>query len=329
MKPLVSVVIPNYNAGKYIESCIFSVVNQSYRNVEIIVVDDGSTDASWDIITQLASDYTNIRAHRQGNLNAAIARNRGMEMANGKYLLFLDSDDMVTTESITELVRCAEGEEADLVIGNYALIDEKDQELRKCRFISTGAINENPMSLVGMVPNPSNKLYRKQVIEENHIIWGNVRIGQDLNFFLKYLMCCRRVSVTEEYIYKWRILQGSISNTFDFRIFDIVESFRDTKRYYDLHDAHKLYEEYIAAVEYRHFYLQMEKQKSFKKHNERKVVVDYFKVLLERIDLSSSINIDQFASDIKKCKLKIALEPVYISNLYVLVDRKYAKKNKA
>lgn len=328
MKPLVSVIIPNYNAEKYIEKCITSVVNQSYRNVEIIVVDDGSTDASWGIITRLASEYTNIKAQRQGNLNAAIARNRGMEMSNGKYLFFLDSDDMVTMESITELVRCAEEEEADLVIGNYTLIDEEDRELRKCRFISTSTIYENPMYLVGMVPNPSNKLFRKQIIEENQVIWGNVRIGQDLNFFLKYLMCCKRVSVTEKYIYGWRILQGSISNTFNFRIFDIVESFRDTKRFYVLHGAHKCYAEYIAAVEYRHFYLQMEKQKNFKDHRARKVVVDYFKVLLEQIDLSSSINMDQFASDIKKCKLKIAFEPIYISNLYALVDRKFARKHK-
>lgn len=328
MKPLVSVVIPNYNAEKYIERCIVSVENQSYRDLDIIIVDDGSTDASWDIITRLASDYSNIRAYRQENLNAAIARNRGMEMAKGEYLFFLDSDDMVTMESITKLVSCAEEEEADLVIGNYTLIDEKDRELSKCRFISNDAINDNPMSLVGMVPNPSNKLYRKKIVEENHIIWGNVRIGQDLNFFLKYLMCCRRVSVTEEYIYAWRILHGSISNTFDFRIFDIGESFRDTKQFYVLHDAHKLYKEYIASVEYRHLYLQMEKQKNFKMRRERKVIVDYFKVLLGRIDLSNSMNIDQFASDIKKCKLKIALEPVYISNLYVLVDSKFARKHK-
>ena len=179
-----------------------------------------------------------------------------------------------------------------------------------------------------MPPLLGAKLLKKEILLDYGIEFPPFRIGQDLNFFLKYLMCCKRVFVTEKYIYGWRILQGSISNTFNFRIFDIVESFRDTKRFYVLHGAHKCYAEYIAAVEYRHFYLQMEKQKNLMDHRARKVVVEYFKVLLNQIDLSSSINMDQFASDIKKCKLKIALEPIYISNLYALVDRKFARKHK-
>ena len=82
MKSKVSVVIPNYNASEFIEQCIKSVEIQSYKNIEIVIVDDGSTDNSWDIIKSMAQKNSNITCVRQNNLNASIARNKGIELAS-------------------------------------------------------------------------------------------------------------------------------------------------------------------------------------------------------------------------------------------------------
>jgi|GEM_PF-6620275 len=326
MEPVVSVIIPNYNAEPYVLDCIKSVINQTYNNLEIIVVDDGSTDLSLSKVKVLATKYDNIIVYQQENLNASIARNRGVELSNGKYILFLDSDDILYREGISCLVKTAEEGSADLVIGNYNNIGKDGNIVRKCDVVKESIVSTKSMDFVGMVPNPSNKLYSKKIIDENRIIWGNVRIGQDLNFFLKYLSCCKVVLTTTEYIYGWRIVDGSISNSFNFRIFDITESFKNTRNFYLQIGKKNIYEEYVSAVEYRHYYLQMEKQKYFKNRKERKLVADYFCLMLAQIDLSHCKIIEWYKSDLRKCKYKIMLKSLYISKLYTWLDAKFARK---
>lgn len=328
MKPLVSVIIPNYNAERYIKRCIESVVNQTYSRMEIIIIDDGSTDSSLNIINGIISNFDNVNVYCQENMNSAIARNRGIEIANGEYMLFLDSDDILYENTISKMVHCAENEKSDLVIGNYKEIDQDDNILQECNVIAKYKKLINPMEFVGMVPNPTNKLYSKRIIDLNNIVWGNVRIGQDLNFFLKYLMCCKTISIVSEYIYGWRVLQGSISNSYNFRIFDIVESFKDTKRFYVKYGNRELYDEYVSAIEYRHYYLQMEKQKNFRSNRARRIVIDYFSFMLQQINLMKSKNLSKYSTDIKKCRLKLLLKMLYASNFYKRIDSKFARKCK-
>lgn len=328
MEPLVSVIIPNYNSEHYLKKCIESVEKQTYGNIEVIVVDDGSTDVSVAEMEQMCAAYNNISVFRQSNLNAAMARNRGLEVAKGKYLLFLDSDDILYEDGVFRLVTAAERCQADLVIGNYHEIDTSDRLISECRVVNLPADRLDPMTIVGTVPNPSNKLYVKAVVDANDLVWGNVRIGQDLNFFLKYLSCCKNVSTIASYIYGWRKVQGSISNSYNFKIFDIAESFKDTKHFYCLHGKEELYTKYVSAIEYRHYYLQMEKQKYYPDKRMKKAIVAYFSVILRDVDLTGSENIDTYQSDIIKCRLKLLLKHFYISKLYAILDDKFARKNK-
>lgn len=328
IEPLVSVIIPNYNAEEYISACIESVERQTYENIEIIIIDDGSTDSSVQIVSELLDNYNNLILHTQENQNASIARNEGMKLAKGTYFLFLDSDDILYEDAIANLVASAEKNKADLVIGNYKTIDRNTNVIRKCNVVKKDETLDEPMKYVGTVPNPSNKLYVRDIIESNRLIWGNVRIGQDLNFYLKYLSCCKKINTVSSYIYGWRILQGSISNSFNFKIFDITESFKDVKRFYSIHGKEELYQKYISAVEYRHYYLQMEKQKNFKDKKAKKIVVDYFHLMLSQIDLRNSINSCDYIGDFKKCKYKLMLKQFYVSRLYKWIDNKFARKSK-
>ena len=327
MLPLVSVIIPNYNAEKYIEKCIKSVENQTYQNIEIIFIDDGSTDSSFEVIEMMMNDYNNIHVYRQVNLNASIARNRGIEIAKGRYIIFLDADDILYENAVYEMVKTAESVNADLVIGNYTEIDTEDRVTNKWKIENIPGYYDDPWSLVGLVPNPSNKLYVKEIIDNNNLVWGNVRIGQDLNFFLKYLACCKNIYLIDSYIYGWRKVPGSISNSFNFRIFDIIESFRDIKNYYYNNGKDELYEKYISVIEYRHYYLQMEKQKYFSDKRSRKIIVAYFELMLQNIDFSRGVNFSSYKSDIIKCKIKLMLKRIYISKLYKFIDNKFARKN--
>ena len=326
MEPLVSVIIPNYNSEHYLKKCIASVEKQIYGNIEVIVVDDGSTDVSVAEMEKMCAAYNNIKVYRQSNLNAAMARNRGMEAAKGKYLLFLDSDDILYEDAVFQLVTTAERSQTDLVIGNYHEVDVNDHVISECCVVNPPADRIDPMTIVGTVPNPGNKLYVKAVVDANNLVWGNVRIGQDLNFFLKYLTCCKNVSTIASYIYGWRKVQGSISNSYNFRIFDIVESFKDTKQYYCLQGKEELYAKYVSAIEYRHYYLQMEKQKYYPDKRMKKAIVAYFSVALSNVDLKGSVNVYTYQSDIAKCRLKLLLKHFYISKLYTVLDDKFARK---
>lgn len=321
MNSKVSVIVPNYNGSKYINDCINSIINQSYKNIEIIIIDDGSIDDSWIKIKDICKKNKNIVSIKQVNMNAAIARNKGIDIATGKYVFFMDSDDILFETSIEDLVNKIEIEESDLAIGNFISIDTNENIIKNYNIINENLVCNSPINYAGIVPNPSNKLFKMDIIKENNIYFGNVRIGQDLNFFLKYIIFCRKISLINKNIYKWRIIETSMSNTYNFRIFDIVEAFKDIRRFYDINNKYDLYQNYIKIIEYRHYYLQMEKQKYFKSKEAKKIVIDYFKFNLNSLKVKECLNFNLYISDYKRCKIKLKLGFLYKSNLYYYLDK--------
>lgn len=121
---LLSVVIPLYNVEKYIERTIKSVLNQTYTNTEIVIVDDGSTDNSVNIVKEYQKDCDRIKIIEQKNSGASAARNRGIEAASGKYIIMMDSDDTIEPEMHEYMIRQAEDKSADMVICNYSTIED-------------------------------------------------------------------------------------------------------------------------------------------------------------------------------------------------------------
>ncbi len=325
---LVSVIIPNYNAEKYISKCIESVLQQTYSNIEIIVVDDGSSDASREIVQKYCTENRDIKLYRQQNMNASIARNKGIDISSGKYLFFLDSDDVLYCDAIKNMVDRIEKDNSQLVIANFNKIDINDKKIEQCNAVKEAQVITNVMMLSGSTPNPSNKLFLSEIVKRENIYFGNVRIGQDLNFYLKYLCFCNKVSTMCESVYGWRVVTGSISNSYNFRIFDIVESFKDVKQFYIFKGKQEIYDKYIKIHEYRHCYLQMEKQKNFTNKKARRIVVDYFSLLLKNYDLSCCENYDDYYSDVKKCKWKLKLKLLYCSNIYGWCDMQIKKRKR-
>ena len=104
-KPLISIIIPVYNVEKYLRQCLDSVVNQTYRNFEVVCVNDGSTDTSIEILQEYKKEYSNFRVYTQENKGLGITRNVGVSHATGDYLYFLDSDDYIEPDLIEELTK--------------------------------------------------------------------------------------------------------------------------------------------------------------------------------------------------------------------------------
>ena len=121
MSELVSVITPIYNSEKYISKTINSVINQSYKNLEIILVDDGSTDKTYEILKKYSKMDKRIKLFHQKNKGAPLARNKGLEKSTGRYIVFVDSDDILEKDAIEKYM---ENVPFDILIGNYRTIDE-------------------------------------------------------------------------------------------------------------------------------------------------------------------------------------------------------------
>ena len=323
----ISIIIPNYNNARCIERCLSSVVKQEYPQKEIIVVDDGSDDdsiAKIQSFIKLNEDF-DIQLICQSNLNAAVARNRGMSVATGYYAFFLDSDDVLEDGVLSNMVTACERSGAELVIGNYRTVDsgynidmvKNEMFLNKSEILDA---RSNYKKLVNMSPVPSNKLYNLKLIKDNDLEWGNVRIGQDLNFYLKYLLLCNKVVFVDEFIYQHRLNRGSMTKTYDFRIFDIVYSFKDVEKFYICDGEGLLFKKYMPTLELKHFSYQMSKSVYFKDRRDRSLVVRYFSIAEKKIDYSSCVEKDKKARF--RFRLKCFLRPLYVSKLYHLYRNK-------
>ena len=129
--PEVSIIIPVYNNEKYIEKCIHSVLNQTFGELEIIAVNDGSTDESGKILKNLEREDVRIILLEQNNQGVAAARNLGVKKSTGKYITFVDGDDYLKNDYIEKMYDLAEKESLDMVISGLTYVDESGKELNK------------------------------------------------------------------------------------------------------------------------------------------------------------------------------------------------------
>ena len=219
IKPIVSVIIPVYNAEKHLRECLDSVVNQTLKDIEIICVDDGSTDGSYSILEEYKTLDPRIRVLRQKNSYAGTARNRGMSMAQGKYIAFLDSDDCFELDALEYLFSVAETHSAEMVKASFFLFH--DGENRKCyttRYSENSCVEEKwrnhpvrfsdcPDQLVYVADVPWNGLYQRKFLEKNGICFNSLRCVNDHSFFIWCLLDAARIVVVSKKTAFYRVGQ--------------------------------------------------------------------------------------------------------------------------
>lgn len=126
MDELISVIVPIYNTEKYLVECVESIRKQTYSNIEIILVDDGSMDASIEICDEFAEKDSRVRVFHKENEGVAVARNFGIQQSNGQYVVIVDSDDVAVDKMIEVLYTQIKENDADIAVGNYYIYDESD-----------------------------------------------------------------------------------------------------------------------------------------------------------------------------------------------------------
>lgn len=210
-QPLVSVVVPVWNGEKVLEKCLKSVLNQSVSDMELIVVDDGSTDGTWPLLKRLARQDSRIVPLCQPNGGVSQARNTGLAHCTGKYVRFVDADDVLPPGSMESLLRKAEENGSDMVLAAYT---EVVGHLRKVRDLGdseeTMACNDflEPLShyansfYYGVL---WNKLFRGDLIRHNRLSFvDGLNWGEDFVFVCAYLAHAETVSYTKAVVYDYQ-----------------------------------------------------------------------------------------------------------------------------
>lgn len=187
MKYSVSVIVPMYNAEKYIDRCTKSILEQTYNNIEIIIVDDGSTDESLQKINKFLDGR--IKVYSQKNKGVSAARNLGIEKSTGDYLLFVDADDYIDKKMVEELVSKVENDSTLVFCNNYEIwknrIDARIlfSEYNNCEIKKNDVLKEIASGNAGLV---CSKLVSSKVIKDNNIKFNEkIIMGEDQVFFLE------------------------------------------------------------------------------------------------------------------------------------------------
>ena len=210
----VSVIIPVYNAEKYLEKCLDSVTRQTLSEMEIICVDDGSADSSLEILERYAASDPRILIRRQQNLFAGAARNNGMDTAKGKYLVFWDSDDYFEKNALETLYKKCEKEQADICLCGAFTVDGEtgkravDETFLKRRFLPKGSvfsIKTNPEYIFNMASNtPWQRMFRADFVKAHGLRFQDLRYANDTYFVLCAMFYAERITYTEKPLVNYR-----------------------------------------------------------------------------------------------------------------------------
>ncbi len=210
---LVSIIIPAYNVDNYLEECVHSLLCQTYKNYEVIIIDDGSTDNTYTVGRRLTDESANVKLFRQENQGVSIARNAGIQKANGEFVVFVDADDIVAPQYIETLVECAKRSD----MGMVGFTSEREKIATKVNMNIVDICASDMMESILCGTNYDgylwNKIFLKKIIEDNNLKFQkNIVVWEDLLFVVQYLKKCDKVSILDEMLYYYRYREGSAVN---------------------------------------------------------------------------------------------------------------------
>ena len=196
--PLVSIIIPVYNVEKYLPKCIDSIITQTYKTIEIILVDDGSDDSSRQICDEYASVDSRIKVIHKDNGGVSSARNRGLDIATGEWVLFVDADDILPNDALDYYAEVVNKNDVDMVLGSYVKCNEVGTIIK-----SGNKIFQKQLSMLDCLKlfyksdlfqgYVWNRLMKLSIIKENDLRYNeSIYFKEDGLFAVQYMVCCSR-----------------------------------------------------------------------------------------------------------------------------------------
>lgn len=247
-QPVVSVIVPTYNVERYVEECLASIMSQTYESIELIVIDDGSTDTTPYLLKQHPGDFHLIL--NQENKKQGAARNEGLAQATGKYILFVDADDLLVPEAVQVLVAAAEREQVDLVRFNAAVIQQHlhpDVAVNQYNFshvLAEGEMYTGEQLLLVLRksyhPSPCLYMTKRAVLTEGSVRFPEGIIHEDEWFTLKLFTLVESMVYVNQALYQRRYrLSSTMTDRSNLQKLRSFESYKEilhrmTELYHDL-----------------------------------------------------------------------------------------------
>jgi glycosyltransferase involved in cell wall biosynthesis len=262
----VSIVIPVYNVKPYLKRCLNSVFSQGYTDFEIILIDDCSTDGSYEEAKRILNDWEGSYKILKHEVNKGLgaARNTGISVAKGEFFSFLDSDDWISSDFLEKLVRSAEEDNAEIVICEYYKYWEDNQKQHiKSTFTLKDLTNKN-LCIALATESSCDKLFKSSLFYENNIIFAEGIKSEDVATVPRLIARASRVSIVPEPLYFYFQRKGSLSLSSSFKVYDLKKAFEITKD--DLYTNYKDEVEFFA-IRYLVYGLTLNMIKSNFKHD--------------------------------------------------------------
>lgn len=238
----VSVIVPVYNTQKYLKKCLDSLTNQTLKEIEIIVINDGSEEYVDDIISEYKDKIIYINNPHKG---IGYTRNTGIKKASGEYIGFVDSDDYVSFDMFKNYYDYAKNNACDIVVGNYYRIQNKISNEELVPYFEINSIENNPKILTMIDYGPCNKIFNRELINKNKIFFEEKLKYEDMPFVSKTIKYANRIGHLNKAFYFYCVRGGSETNNFvksNFDIFSVMNKFT-----YLFNKNHHLETEYVVV----------------------------------------------------------------------------------
>ncbi len=229
----ISIIVPIYNASKYLKKCLDSLVNQTKKELEFILINDGSTDDSESIIKSYEDDR--IKYFKRSNHGIGKTRNFGINKSTGKYIMFLDSDDYLKADACEVLYKRIEKEKLDVVVCDFYRVNSNVLEEKIDDFKNT-SLKDNPKLLLDINLAPWNKIYRSDLIKDNKIKFVEDLKYEDAPFVALALLKSKKIAKVNKALVYYRVHEKSETTVRDERIFDIIKIVDIIRGYFKNYD---------------------------------------------------------------------------------------------
>lgn len=241
-KKLISVIVPVYNVEKYLKKCLDSLLNQSYKNIEVIMIDDGSKDKSGDICDEYAGKYSNFICVHKKNAGLGLARNTGLEYVKGEFTAFVDSDDWIESDMFAVLHKSLTTNEVDFCKCGFKRVSDTGNVLnivqyKETKFVQDEAGDKLVPRMVGSSPMQRDSiemcvwgcLYKTAIIKSHNILFPSERviISEDLPFNINYLQYANGALLISTCNYMYRYNCNSLTTRYRADRFDAILYFYD------------------------------------------------------------------------------------------------------
>lgn len=244
----VTLIVPVYRAERYIRKCVDSILGQTYGNIELLLVDDGSPDNSGEICDEYANKDKRVKVFHEENSGVSTARNLALDNVGGKWVMFVDSDDWLEPDCLSACVETAEKNDLDLLQFASKRVDDEGNILLDEKYEDTGLLSRDEYINSADRLSVWGNLLRNDIIRKNHIRFDkDLKLGEDQLFIFRYAFHCKRCMKITDALYNYRYNPDSATSTTDPK--ECIKSLKAFQRF----EYRKVFEFYIQRGILRYF----------------------------------------------------------------------------